>query len=89
MSDIEHGGWTHLETEDERRWDLCSGGHSGGRYIDEKGRPCCPRCGRLLDLSPCGCGEPGHEVLSRSFCPTRARQDRAALRRLARASIKD
>lgn len=73
-----HGGWTPSD-----RWDPCAGGHPGSRYLDETDTPRCNRCGRVLDLTPCGCGEDGHDGVPRSSCPTRMREDRRALRRLA------
>lgn len=45
----------------------CGGGHPGGTYGD-LGYQRCPRCGNILDLSPCGCGRPGHDDLAVAFC---------------------
>lgn len=43
-----------------RGFDYCEGGHPGGA-----GDRLCGRCGRCLDMTPCGCDY----ELSRSFCP--------------------
>lgn len=71
-----HGGWTPTS-----RNDPCGGGHPGSRY-DQNGIPSCGRCGRGLDLSPCRCGDPGHEHVGRSFCSNRSRWDRQTVERL-------
>jgi len=48
----------------------CEGGHvmwtyrGPGEHYER-----CSRCGNRLDKTECGCGEPGHEGLSKSFCP--------------------
>lgn len=77
---IVNGGWT---ADDEH--DLCAGGHPGGTYRDTEGDVRCHRCGRLMDMSPCGCQ--GHGQMVRSFCPDRGRQDRLAANREHRASL--
>ena len=55
--------------EDEP-FDPCAGGHPGSSWNDD-GTVRCRRCGRELDLTPCGCGAPGHEELATAFCPNR------------------
>lgn len=70
------GGWTPTY-----EGDMCSGGHPPQSIGMEGNLPCCNRCGRLIDRTPCGCGEPGHEALSRSFCPTMIRLDHATIAR--------
>ena len=74
---IENGGWTPSGP-----WDHCAGGHPPQSVHEEPdGTHECGRCGRKVDKTPCGCGEPGHEALSRSFCPNRMREDKLAIRR--------
>lgn len=84
QSPIPFGGWT-----DDPAEIYCSGGHPGGRYLDECDRPRCPRCARLLDLSLCGCGTSGHEHLSRSFCPVRIADDQRAVHREPAITARD
>lgn len=57
--------WSHLEYV----FDPCGAGHPGSSFADELGNTCCRRCGRILDLTPCGCDD--HDGLARSFCPER------------------
>ena len=59
----------------EEAFDPCAGGHPGTSYFDEIGEPRCRRCGRWIDLAPCGCGERGHEVLAAAFCSTERNRD--------------
>ena len=69
------GGWTPT-------WDgdLCKGGHPPQSIrTDGADGTICDRCGRQVDLTPCGCGAKGHEALSRSFCPNRVREDQTAV----------
>lgn len=64
------GGWTPTYEGDP-----CGGGHVGN-YQDENGDERCHRCGRLVDLRRCLCGEESHRSgLSRSYCPNRMRFD--------------
>jgi hypothetical protein len=78
------GGWTSTY-----EWDPCSGGHPGPRSVDDEGVLRCNRCGRAIDLTPCGCGEPGHEGVSRSYCPVMSSRDRSEIRRRERRANKN
>lgn len=64
------GGWTPTYEGDP-----CGGGHVG-HYADENGDERCNRCGRLVDLRRCLCGEETHRgSVARSYCPLRMRFD--------------
>lgn len=84
MEPIRFGGWTPTSQHDH-----CAGGHPGGHYLDEHGLPTCRRCGRNLDLSPCGCELSGHEGVARSYCPMRVRDDRDAVARTPEIAERD
>lgn len=74
---LANGGWTPTY-----EGDMCQGGHPPQSVHDDgTGVPECGRCGRAVDRTPCGCGEVGHEALSRSFCPTMIRLDHATIAR--------
>jgi hypothetical protein len=74
------GGWTPTHRDDP-----CGGGHVG--YYMEDGVARCNRCGRLVDLRPCGCGKTGHEGLGRSYCPNRIAWDQREVAALVRHGV--
>lgn len=85
------GGWTPTYEGDP-----CQGGHPGFHHIaphlEADGNtitqvPRCNRCGRVMDLRRCGCPEHENSQLSRSYCPTRVRQDQTEVLRMARLGI--
>jgi hypothetical protein len=73
------GGWTPTHDNDP-----CAGGHPGGHHMDGR-YPTCGRCGRVMDLRPCGC--PEHNSMGRAYCPRRVQLDRAEVAAMVRAGV--
>lgn len=75
------GGWTP-----SYEGDMCIGGHPPQSvHTNPDGTEECGRCGRAIDRTVCGCDDPGHEYLSRSFCPIVMQRDKMTIARRQRA----